>query len=127
MKESIDIAAELIKSQQYSWLDDVFETKVPNEYDTKDKTIVICREAESEPGRFANNRFTSWHTGVEVQIFYSLDFDQSTTKCEITINRLFEANGYFCTQNQPHQNDPDTDQVYKTMQFDRTDILKEDK
>jgi len=127
MRSPIVVAKKLIETQHYIWLDNTFTTKVPDEYDTTDKTIIVCREAESEPARFANNRFTSWHVGVEVQIFYALNFDHSTVECEITINRLFENNGYFCTQNQPHQNDPDTDQIYKTMQFDRTDILKEDK
>lgn len=112
--------------QTLKFADAIFVNSIDEEYlkDVQSTTILIT-EAVNDLDKRANNRFRSLNYGVEVQIFYGINFNQSILDIEIDVARLLERNDWHMTQSKSHINDPKTNQVTKVFYFTKNYILEE--
>lgn len=113
-------AKSLISSASYEWIDNLL-TVIPEELkpDTN-KTIVLVSEAATQPTGYGNNVFNEIENTVEVQVFYSDEFQFDSESCEIQLMKLFQANNWRITDSKAHSYDPDTNQITKTFEFTKT-------
>jgi len=112
--------------QTLKFADATFVNSIDEEYlkDVQSSTILIT-ETVNDLDKRANNRFRNLSYGVEVQIFYGINFNQSILDIEINVARLLERNGWHMTQSKSHINDPKTNQVTKVFYFTKNYILEE--
>lgn len=115
---------ELIESMSFA--DVVFVTSIDEEYlKNVTSTVVLITETVNDLDRRANNRFRNMNYGVEVQIFYGINFTKPILDTEIALARLLEKNDWQTTQSKSHINDPTTNQVTKVFYFEKNYILED--
>lgn len=115
---------ELIESMGFA--DVVFVTSIDEEYlKNVTSTIVLITESVNDLDKRANNRFRSMSYGVEVQIFYGINFNTPILDTEIALARLLEKKDWKTTQSKSHINDPTTKQVTKVFYFEKNYILED--
>lgn len=115
---------ELIESMGFA--DAVFVTSIDEEYlKNVTSTIVLITETVNDLDKRANNRFRNMNYGVEVQIFYGINFTKPILDTEISLARLLEKNDWQTTQSKSHINDPKTNQVTKVFYFEKNYILED--
>ncbi|MGG0921930.1 DUF806 family protein [Leuconostoc suionicum] len=115
---------ELIESQGFA--DVVFVTSIDKEYlENVTSTVVLVTETVNDLDKRANNRFRNMNYGVEVQIFYGINFTKPILDTEISLARLLEKNDWQTTQSKSHINDPKTNQVTKVFYFEKNYILED--
>lgn len=115
---------ELIESMSFA--DVVFVTSIDEEYiKNVTSTIVLITESVNDLDKRANNRFRSMNYGVEVQIFYGINYKTPILDTEIALARLLEKNDWKTTQSKSHTNDPTTNQVTKVFYFEKNYILED--
>ncbi|GAK30218.1 phage tail protein [Weissella oryzae SG25] len=86
-------------------IDDVYLDEIPAEIlknDDLTKTQVLLKEARNEPSGWGNETFTSLDVAVDIQIFYSLDFNENMTMFEVNLMKAFEKDGWRIASSQPH-------------------------
>lgn len=112
--------------QTLKFADTIFVNSIDEEYlkDVQSTTILIT-ETVNDLDKRANNRFRNLNYGVELQIFYGINFNQSIIDIEIKVARLLERNDWHMTQSKSHINDPKTNQVTKVFYFTKNYILEE--
>lgn len=112
--------------QTLKFADAIFVNSIDEEY-LKDvqSTTVLITETVNDLDKRANNRFRNLNYGVELQIFYGINFNQSIIDIEIEVARLLERNDWRMTQSKSHINDPKTNQVTKVFYFTKNYILEE--
>ncbi|GMA68772.1 tail protein [Leuconostoc litchii] len=115
---------EIIESMSFA--DVVFVTIIDEEYlKNVTSTVVLVIETVNDLDRRANNRFRNMNYGVEVQIFYGINFSKPILDTEIALARLLEKNDWQTTQSKSHTNDPKTNQVTKVFYFEKNYILED--
>jgi len=115
---------ELIESMGFA--DVVFVTSIDEEYlENVTSTVVLVTETVNDLDKRANNRFRNMNYGVEVQIFYGINFTKPILDTEIALARLLEKNDWQTTQSKSHINDPKTNQVTKVFYFEKNYILED--
>ena len=115
---------ELIESLGFA--DVVFVTSIDEEYlESVTSTVVLVTETVNDLDKRANNRFRNMNYGVEVQIFYGINFTKPILDTEISLARLLEKNDWQTTQSKSHINDPKTNQVTKVFYFEKNYILED--
>jgi len=115
---------ELIESMGFA--DVVFVTSIDEEYlENVTSTVVLVSETVNDLDKRANNRFRNMNYGVEVQIFYGINFTKPILDTEIALARLLEQNDWQTTQSKSHTNDPKTNQVTKVFYFEKNYILED--
>lgn len=115
---------ELIESLGFA--DVVFVTSIDEEYlENVTSTVVLVTETVNDLDKRANNRFRNMNYGVEVQIFYGINFTKPILDTEISLARLLEKNDWQTTQSKSHINDPKTNQVTKVFYFEKNYILED--
>ncbi|WP_421832674.1 DUF806 family protein [Leuconostoc mesenteroides] len=115
---------ELIESMGFA--DVVFVTSIDEEYlENVTSTVVLVTEMVNDLDKRANNRFRNMNYGVEVQIFYGINFTKPILDTEIALARLLEKNDWQATQSKSHINDPKTNQVTKVFYFEKNYILED--
>ncbi|WP_349531173.1 DUF806 family protein [Leuconostoc mesenteroides] len=115
---------ELIESMGFA--DVVFVTSIDEEYlENVTSTVVLVTETVNDLDKRANNRFRNMNYGVEVQIFYGINFTKPILDTEIALARLLEKNDWQTTQSKSHINDPKTNQVTKVFYFKKNYILED--
>lgn len=117
-------ASNLVKTMAFA--DVIFTGSIDEEYlkDTQ-STLVLITETVNDLDKRANNRFRNMLYGVEVQIFYGINFDKSILDIEIQLARLLEKNDWQLTQSKSHINDPKTNQVTKVFYFEKNYLLED--
>ncbi|TYC50756.1 DUF806 family protein [Weissella muntiaci] len=86
-------------------IDEVYLDEIPAEILKNDdlaKTQALLKEARNEPSGWGNETFTSLDIAVDIQIFYSLDFDENMTMFEVNLMKAFEQDGWRISNSQPH-------------------------
>ncbi|MBZ5958140.1 DUF806 family protein [Leuconostoc gasicomitatum] len=115
---------DLLKTLKFA--DAIFVNSIDEEY-LKDvqSTAILITETVNDLDKRSNNRFRNLSYGVEIQIFYGINFNQSILDLEIDVARLLERNDWHMTQSKSHINDPKTNQVTKVFYFTKNYILEE--
>ena len=109
-------ALALIKNAKLKGIDAVYAYNIPKEQiDNMDQTIVLIRDANSNPDMYASNGFQAVNREVEIQIFYAMHPAVEPESLEINLYKLFERNNWDLGQNRGHTIDPDTQQLTDTF------------
>ena len=109
-------ALNLIKNAKLPGVDDVYAFNIPKEkIDNVDETIVLIRDANTNPDLYASNGFNALNREVEIQIFYSKHPQIEPEQLEVKLYKLFESNDWDLGQNHGHTLDPDTQQLMTTF------------
>ncbi|KGO27501.1 hypothetical protein Q757_07855, partial [Oenococcus alcoholitolerans] len=69
------------------------------------------------------NDFQQVLQGVEIRLFYSLNFNYDVDECEITLMKLFRQNDWYLQTPDARYTDPDTGQAIKAIYVSRNKNL----
>lgn len=108
------------------WIDDVYTGLLPEDAsaNTTD-TIALVTESQPELSGWGNDTFNSISYAVEIEIFYSLDFDQNADDLEIKLMQQLEHLGWRIATVRSHTIDPDTGQSTKVIYVANNKIINE--
>ncbi|TYA96768.1 DUF806 family protein [Lactobacillus sp. SL9-6] len=116
MELPVVTAKKLIASSNYSWIDELYFSQIPEEADTSgDKTIVLITSVTEPLGRYKNDTPSALEANLQVQIFYGNNFEGSTLDTQLQLINLFINNGWNISGREPNILDPDTNQVTATF------------
>lgn len=111
----------LIDSQKYSEVTQVFTSNIDEDLlDATNRTDILITDVANAPGTQGNDDFYSLNQVVEVQVFYSVDFEDDFDEFEVKLLKLFKKNNWnFYNTNNARTTDPDTFQATGTFYFSR--------
>lgn len=125
MEQPVVNAKKLIASGQYSWIDELYFTQIPQEADTTgDKTIVLVTSVTEPLGKFNNDSPSALDANIQVQIFYGNKYEGSVLDAQLQLINLFINNGWNISGREPNTLDPDTNQVTATFTVSKSFPLK---
>lgn len=103
-------------------VDDIFTDEIPEENlknDDLNRTQILITEARSTPATWGNGTFYDLDVAIDIQIFYSVDFNEDMTIFEVKLMKFFEKNGWRIADSQPHYPDisssSEVHQIIKNM------------
>ncbi|MUV40584.1 DUF806 family protein [Levilactobacillus brevis] len=98
------------------WITGVYTGLLPEDAsaNTSD-TLALVTEATPEFQDWGNDTFNAVSYSVEVQVFYSLDFDQDVQAVELALLKQLELDGWRIATVRPHSIDPETGQLTETI------------
>lgn len=91
-------------------------------------TQVLLKESQSDVSSFEDRTFNSMTVGVDIQIFYSVDYDTDMTLTEIKLMKALENEGWRIVNSQPHYLDlsqTDVRQTIKNLSINKIMTLEE--
>ena len=112
--------AEVLTKLKMDWLDAIYVASIPQEKVAEtDKTVALVTEVIETPETWNNNTFSALSQIAQVQIFYATNFGVPMQDVEVFLMKKFMSDGWTIVVSEPHDIDPDTKQVFKTLQFER--------
>ena len=118
--------ASLVNALNFTWLDKVYLSEIPNEdLDNTDITLMLLQETDSSPAYHANSTFKGLAMGVEIQIFYKIDLadDFNPIEAEIALMKTLKDAGWLIVSSQHHTTDPNTNQLTKTIYVTKNEMI----
>lgn len=116
---AVDDAVALISAAPLG-IDDVYGNNLPKEaVDILDKTVVLVTDVANAPSGYGNNDFWRLAQEIEVQIWYSQDFDSDPETLEVKLMKLFVHGDWQVSAVRQRTLDPDTQQLMNTFYFSR--------
>lgn len=117
---AVDDAVALISAASLVGIDEVYGNNLPQEtMDSLDKTVVLVTDDANNPSGYGNNDFWRLNQEVEVQIWYSQDFDNDPETIEVKLMKLFVHSDWQVAAVRQRTLDPDTQQLMNTFYFSR--------
>lgn len=108
-----------------AWIDELYSGSIPSNVEVNtNKNTVLITEYLNEPSQYANMEIKYWLVGVEVQIFYKLDGDDSQNH-ELQVAKLFNDNRWHIDTSRNRIKDPDTKQWTKVFYFSKNLEMEE--
>lgn len=106
------------------WINAVYTGLLPEDAsaNTTD-TIALVTESTTELNVWGNDTFNAATYGVEIEIFYSLSFDQDVGGLEIQLMKELESKGWRITTARAHSIDPDTGQTTKVIYVAKNKLI----
>lgn len=101
-------------------IDEVYGNNLPKEAaDSLDKTVVLVTDAGNSPSGYGNGDFWRLAQEVEVQIWYSQEFNGDPEALEVALMKAFVHAGWQVAAVRQRTLDPDTQQLMNTFYFSR--------
>lgn len=123
---AVDDAVSILNQANISGIDAIEDNNLPQELvDSKDKTVVLITDAANDPTSFGNDDFWALNQEIELQIWYSQEFETDPEIIEISMMKAFTHQYWQVAAVRQRTLDPDTQQLSNTFYFSRTKILKE--
>lgn len=123
----VDEVAKIITDLFVDW--QVYSDAIPEEaIDDRHVTQVLLKEAESDISGYGGNTFNMVNLGVDIQIFYSLDYDENMLLSEIILMKQLEDNHWRVVDSQAHYLDlsqTDNQQTIKNITVNKTVLVDE--
>lgn len=123
----VDEVAKIITDLFVDW--QVYSDAIPEEViDDRHVTQVLLKEAESDVSGYGGNTFNMVNLGVDIQIFYSLDYDENMLLSEIILMKQLEDNHWRVVDSQAHYLDlsqTDNQQTIKNITVKKTVLVDE--
>lgn len=108
---------------------EIFEDSIPESHiDDKYTTQVLLKESQSTTAMYGDMTFNAMTVGVDIQIFYSVDYDEDMLISEIRLMKAFESAGWRIISSQPHYLDlsqTDEQQTIKNLTVNKIMTLDE--
>lgn len=94
----------------------IYEDSIPESViNDVHSTQVLLKESQSDISQFGDMTFNSMTVGVDIQIFYSVDYDEDMILTEIKLMKALENDGWSITNSQPHYIDLSQTDVRQTI------------
>jgi hypothetical protein len=123
---AVDDAVSILNQANISGIDAIEGNNLPQELvDSKDKTVVLITDAANDPSSFGNDDFWSLNQEVEVQIWYSQQLNSDLETIEVAMMKAFTHQHWQVAAVRQRTLDPVSSQLFNTLYFSRTKILKE--
>ena len=123
----VDIVNNVVHDVFPDW--QVYSDNIPESViDDVHVTQVLLKESQSDISTRGDMTFNSMTVGVDIQIFYSVDYDSDMTLTEIKLMKALENEGWSITNSQPHYLDlsqTDVRQTIKNLSIKKIMTLKE--
>lgn len=107
----------------------IYEDSIPESViNDVHSTQVLLKESQSDISQFGDMTFNSMTVGVDIQIFYSVDYEEDMILTEIKLMKALENNGWSITNSQPHYIDlsqTDVQQTIKNITVNKIITLEE--
>lgn len=107
----------------------IYEDSIPESViNDVHSTQVLLKESQSDISQFGDMTFNSMTVGVDIQIFYSVDYDEDMILTEIKLMKALENDGWSITNSQPHYIDlsqTDVQQTIKNISINKILTLEE--
>lgn len=107
----------------------IYEDSIPESViNDVHSTQVLLKESQSDISQFGDMTFNSMTVGVDIQIFYSVDYDEDMILTEIKLMKALENDGWSITNSQPHYIDlsqTDVQQTVKNISINKILTLEE--
>lgn len=107
----------------------IYEDSIPESViNDVHSTQVLLKESQSDISQFGDMTFNSMTVGVDIQIFYSVDYDEDMILTEIKLMKALENDGWSITNSQPHYIDlsqTDVRQTIKNISINKILTLEE--
>lgn len=118
-------AQDLIEGAHIDGIDAVYGFSIPAEKTSNtDETIVLLRDANTNPDIWGSNDFVGLRREISVQIFYKDQLTTDPEEIETKLYKLFVHHDWEIGENRGHQLDPDTNQLYTTFYVYNTELIK---
>lgn len=123
----VDEVAKIITDLFVDW--QVYSDAIPEEtIDERHVTQVLLKEAESDVSGYGGNTFNMINLGVDIQIFYSLDYDKDMLFSEVILMKELEDSRWRVVDSQAHYLDlsqTDNQQTIKNITVNKTVLVDE--
>ena len=123
----VDEVAKIITETFVDW--QVYSDAIPEEViDDRHVTHVLLKEAESDVSGYGGNTFNMMNLGVDIQIFYSLDYDKNMLLSEVILMKQLEDDRWRVVDSQAHYLDmsqTDNQQTIKNITVNKTVLVDE--
>ena len=107
----------------------IYEDSIPESViNDVHSTQVLLKESQSDISQFGDMTFNSMTVGVDIQIFYSVDYDEDMILTEIKLMKALENDCWSITNSQPHYIDlsqTDVRQTIKNISINKILTLEE--
>lgn len=107
----------------------IYEDSIPESViNDVHSTQVLLKESQSDISQFGDMTFNSVTVGVDIQIFYSVDYEEDMILTEIKLMKALENDGWSITNSQPHYIDlsqTDVQQTIKNISINKILTLEE--
>lgn len=107
----------------------IYEDSIPESViNDVHSTQVLLKESQSDISQFGDMTFNSMTVGVDIQIFYSVDYEEDMILTEIKLMKALENDGWSITNSQPHYIDlsqTDVRQTIKNISINKILTLEE--
>lgn len=121
MTRPVNMVENIIEASELN-VDDIFTDEIPEENlknDDLSRTQILITEARSIPTTWGNETFFELNVAIDIQIFYSVDFNEDMTVFEVRLMKLFEKKEWRIADSQPHYPDisssSEVHQIIKNM------------
>lgn len=123
----VDEVAKIITDLFVDW--QVYSDAIPEEViDDRHVTQVLLTEAQSDVSEYGGNTFNMVNLGVDIQIFYSLDYDKNMLLSEVVLMKHLEDSRWRVVESQAHYLDlsqTDNQQTIKNITVNKTILVDE--
>ncbi|KAA8446936.1 DUF806 family protein [Weissella paramesenteroides] len=123
----VDEVADVITGLFADW--QVYSDAIPEEViDDRHVTQVLLTEAQSDVSEYGGNTFNMMSLGVDIQIFYSLDYDKNMLLSEVILMKQLEDARWRVVDSQAHYLDlsqTDNQQTIKNITVNKTVLVDE--
>lgn len=123
----VDEVAKIITETFADW--QVYSDTIPEEViDDRHVTQVLLTEAQSDVSEYGGNTFNMINLGVDIQIFYSLDYDKNMLLSEVVLMKHLEDERWRVVDSQAHYLDlsqTDNQQTIKNITVNKTVLVDE--
>lgn len=123
----VDEVAKIITETFVDW--QVYSDAIPEEViDDRHVTQVLLKESESDVSGYGGNTFNMMNLGVDIQIFYSLDYDENMLLSEVILMKQLEDDRWRVVDSQAHYLDmsqTDNQQTIKNITVNKTVLVDE--
>lgn len=97
------------------WADNVYLKRLPQSDVEPGQTFILLTERSISLDDYGSNVFNSAEIGLQLQIFYALDFNQDYEDLEFKLMKQLTLMGYTIMTVRGHTTDPDTHQDFQTI------------
>lgn len=121
---AVDDAVTMLSQANIASIDAVEGNNLPQELvDSLNKTVVLITDAANDPAAYGDNDFWALNQEIELQIFYSQSLETDPEAIEVALMKVFVHQHWQVAAVRQRTLDPDTQQLFNTFYFSRTNNI----
>lgn len=114
----------LLLPYQGEWFDNIFVVNIPENVVDSSKTMALLTEVLNTSSTYGSDTLYSLIRRVQIQIFYGDELSTAPEDVENDLLNLLEQNGWKLVSYSGHSIEPDTKQLFVTLQVQQTKMIE---